>query len=134
MQRKHLLPAAMAAALGFWGAGATQAQQAGTAAPAVTGLHEAEDEAMTVPPFNLSVDRLEDMNLAATGGDEIGAIDEVLVDSTGQPVAVAAEVGGFLGIGDKTVVIGLDQLRLENDRLVTGMSKEQIEGLPAWED
>jgi hypothetical protein len=104
------------------------------AAPAVTGLQEAEDEAMTVPPFNRLVDRLENMNLAATGGDEIGELDEVLVDSTGQPVAVAAEVGGFLGIGDKTVVIGLDQLRLENDRLVTGMSKEQIEGLPAWED
>jgi hypothetical protein len=133
MQRKHLLPAALLAALGVWGTGPAQAQQAGTA-PAVTGMHEAEDEAMIVLPFNLSVDRLEDMNLAATGGEEIGEIDEVLVDSTGKPVAVAAEVGGFLGIGDKTVVIGLDQLQLQNDRLVTGMTKEQIEGLPAWED
>jgi hypothetical protein len=134
MQRKHLLPAVVAAALGFWGAGAAQAQQAGTAAPGVTGLHEAEDEAVTVPPFNLTVDQIEDMNLAAIGGDEIGEIDEVLVDSTGKPVAVAAEVGGFLGIGDKAVVIGLDQLQVENERLVTGMTKEQIEALPAWEN
>jgi hypothetical protein len=130
----HLLTAAATAAL-ILGAGPAWAQQgATTAAPGVTGLHEADDDAMMVQPFNLSVDRIEDMDLYAPGGDEIGEVEEVLVDATGKPMAVAAEVGGFLGIGDKTVTIGLDQIRLDGERLVTGMSKEQIEALPDWDD
>jgi hypothetical protein len=113
-------------------AGAAQAQQATTTA--TTGLHEAQDEAMIVQPLNLSVEKLEDMDLSAAGGEDVGDVEEVLVDASGQPVAIAADVGGFLGIGDKTVVIGLDQLRMEGDRLVTGMTKEQMEALPEWDD
>lgn len=127
----HLLAAAAALTLGV---GAASAQQATTGAAAVTGLHEAEDDAMMVQPFNLSVDRIEDMDLHASNGDEIGEVEEVLLDGSGQPVAVSADVGGFLGMGDKTVVMGLDQIRYESDRLVTGMSKEQIEALPEWDD
>jgi hypothetical protein len=47
---------------------------------------------------------------------------------------VVVEVGGFLGIGSDDVVIRLDQLRLEDNQLVTNMTKEQIEALPKWDD
>lgn len=135
LSRKPIATLTAAAALAFLTAGAVQAQQATTTAPAgATGLHEAEDDAMIVQPFNVSVDKLEDMDIYTANGDDVGEIEEVLVDATGKPVSVAAEVGGFLGIGDKTVVIGLDQLRLEGDRLTTSMTKEQMEALPAWDD
>jgi hypothetical protein len=111
-------------------AAAAQAQQAA----ATTGLKEVEDESLMVHPFNLSVDAIEDMDLVGPNGDEIGDVEEVLADASGQPTSLAAEVGGFLGVGDKTVVIGLDQLRVENEKLVTGLTKEQLEALPEWDD
>jgi hypothetical protein len=136
METKHLLPATLAAALILGGAGLTGAQQATTTAPAagVTGMHEADDDDMMVQPFNVSVDDLEDMDLYGPGGEEIGEVEEVLADGSGQPVAVAAEVGGFLGVGEQDVVIGQDQLRLDGEHLVSGMTKEQLEALHEWHD
>jgi hypothetical protein len=106
------------------------AQQAGD----VTPYREAEDDDLVVQPFNLTVDQIEDMDLESAGGDEIGELDDVLVDGAGQPVAVTLEVGGFLGVGDREVVLGLDQLKLMDDRFVTDADKATIEALPDWKD
>jgi PRC-barrel domain len=77
---------------------------------------------------------LGDMNVVNPAGEKIGEVEEVLMDTSGEVVAVAVEVGGFLGIGDDDVIIQLDQLRLENNQLVTALTKEQIEALPKWDD
>jgi hypothetical protein len=114
------------------GAALAQAQPAttGTASPLV----EAKDKTMMVERFNLSVDQLEDMNIHGAGGKRIGEVDEVLMSAEGQIAALAVEVGGFLGIGDKEVVMELNQLRREGDTLMTDLTKEQIEALPSWAD
>lgn len=98
------------------------------------GLHEAEDDDMIVQPLNVTVDDLEDMDIYTPSDEEVGEIEEVLVDASGQPVAVSADVGGFLGLGDRQVVIGLDQLTKTGDRLTVAMTKEQIEALPEFDD
>jgi hypothetical protein len=129
----------LASALGWAGAasvGGAQAQQNAAAPPAAGAAEwsEAEDGSAMVPPFNVPVDDLEDMAVVGAGGEEIGEVEEVLADPSGKPAALAVEAGGFLGVGEKTVVVGLDRLRLENDQLVTGMDKEQVEALPEWDD
>lgn len=101
-------------------------------APAATTLREVEDGKTMVTPFNLSVDDLEDMDIYDAGGNEIAEVEEVLADASGQVVAITAEVGGFLGIGDKEVVLRLDQLQRQNDRLVTNLTKDQLKALEAW--
>ena len=106
-----------------------QGQQAGSAV-----LREPSGE-VTVPPFNLSSAELEDMNLLSDTGEEIGEIEKVLVDQDGQPAAVTAEIGGYLGVGQKIVVIGLDRLQLRGDDepdLATTYTKEELEGMQAW--
>jgi PRC-barrel domain len=100
----------------------------------VTAYREAEDDDLVVQPFNLTIDQIEDMDLRSGGGEEIGEVDEVLIDAAGQPVAVTLEVGGFLGVGDREVVLGLDQLKLLDDQFVTDADKATIEALPDWED
>jgi uncharacterized protein YrrD len=100
----------------------------------VTAYQEADDDDMVVQPFNLTVDDIEDMDLKSADGDEIGEVEEVLIDASGQPIAVAVEVGGFLGIGERDVVLGLDQVQLMDDDLVTSADKATIEGLPDWQD
>lgn len=44
--------------------------------------------------------------------ENIGSIDDLLLDSDGKLVGLLAEVGGFLGLGDKLVVLGLDEVRV----------------------
>jgi hypothetical protein len=125
-----LLPAFVAAVLAAAPI-AAEAQQ--TAAPAAE-YREVQDESMVVQPFNLAVDRIDDMDVYGANGEKIGEVDEVLMNAAGQAVAVSVEVGGFLGIGGREVIVSLDQLRLEGERFVTSLTKEQIEALPRWDD
>ena len=99
----------------------------------VTTYREAEDDRLVVPPLNLTVEQIEDIDVKSAGGEEIGEVEEVLTDAGGKPVAVSVEVGGFLDIGDRRVVLGLDQLRLKDGALVTDADKATIEALPDWE-
>ncbi len=97
-------------------------------------FREIEDDDMIVPPFNLTVDQLDDMHVYGAGDEDIGEIDEVLMDASGKPVAVTVGVGGFLGIGDTEVIMSLDQLTMGDKRFSTTLTKEQIEKLPKWDD
>ena len=127
MHLVSLLPAAAVALLIV--ASLAQAQQASS-----TVLREATGEVM-VQPFNKSSTELEDMNLLSHTGEEIGEVENVLMDENGQPVAITAEIGGFLGVGQKTVVIGFDRLQLKGEDepdLATTLTKEEMQGLEAW--
>ena len=99
-----------------------------------TGLHKAEDKSVLVQSLNVTIDQLEDMGIYGPNGEEIGDVDDVLVDASAQPVAVSADVGGFLGMGEKGVVIGLDQVTKDGDHLKVAMTKDQIKALPEFED
>jgi hypothetical protein len=107
---------------------AVSAQQAPVA------YQEAEDDDMIVPPFNRSVDDIEDMDLRSAAGEHIGEVEEVLLDASGQPVAVSVEIDDFQGIDDREVVFRLDQLELVDGHLVTSADKATIEALPVWDD
>jgi hypothetical protein len=93
----------------------------------VAAYKEADDD-MKVQPFDRSVDDIEDMDLKSADGDDIGEIEEVLLDADGQPVALAVEVG------DREVVLGLDEVDLKDDDLVTTVDKAAFEDLPVWDD
>jgi hypothetical protein len=47
---------------------------------------------------------------------------------------VSADVGSFLGLGEKVVVIGFDQMSQDDDHLNVSMTKEQIEALSEFDD
>ncbi len=55
------------------------------------------------------------------------ASDEVLVDGSGRIVAVSAEVGGFLGLGNKEIVMDLGMLMRQGDVLAADMTEEEVE-------
>ncbi|WP_371154635.1 PRC-barrel domain-containing protein [Jannaschia sp. 2305UL9-9] len=70
---------------------------------------------------------------------QIGEIEDVILDKSGQMVGIVAEVGGFLDIGDKHVMLRTDDVRLVpvDDRsysFVTRMSEEQLEELPSVDE
>jgi sporulation protein YlmC with PRC-barrel domain len=79
-----------------------------------------------------SVNQLEDMNVYNARGNQLGEVEDVLVGPNNQTFLVVA-YGGFLGLGERQVVLPLDRFQLQNDRLVVaGMTEDQLRALPAY--
>lgn len=145
---KPFLPVTLAALL-FGTAGSALAQDANTTAPATSGQSDAgmaqvspqaargvlaaidRDEA-PVAQLNLMVDQVEEMDVVGPNGEPVGEVDDVLGDANGNATAITVEVGGFLGIGEKTVILMLDEVSLDMGRIKTALTKEQIEELPSF--
>ena len=110
----------------------------GTTTTAATGqvpqMMAIEQDDMMVPGLAMRVDEVEDITVVDAAGETIGEVDEVLGTSDGRPVAVVVEAGGFLGIGEKDVIVDISRLTKNGDNVVLGMSKAEIEALPAWAD
>lgn len=65
----------------------------------------------------------------------VGEIEEVLLDRSGKMVAVLASIGGFLDIGDRDVIIPLENVKFSADTdknyaFVTNMTEAELEALP----
>jgi sporulation protein YlmC with PRC-barrel domain len=70
-------------------------------------------------------------------GTRIGEIDDMVVSNTGQINEALIGVGGFLGIGEKTVAIPFASLRPMADGsrvwFVLDQTKEQLTAAPAFD-
>jgi hypothetical protein len=89
------------------GAGAAPASPAGTIPPAPTGSIGYLRE---VPPGIFSAERLKGVEVIGADITRIGEIEDVMVDRTGRVAAVVIGVGGFLGIGSKSVAVPFEAL------------------------
>ena len=71
--------------------------------------------------------------------NEIGEIEDVILSRDGQMIGVIGEIGGFLDIADKHVIIPVENVRLVavDDRsyaIVTQLSEEELEALPSVDE
>ena len=82
----------------------------------------------------LSAKRLIGADLMNASGDEVGEVQDLVVGSDNEIKVAIVEVGGFLGIGSKTVAVNIDQLRRSPAKkgFVTSMTKEELKTLPAY--
>jgi sporulation protein YlmC with PRC-barrel domain len=70
-----------------------------------------------------------------TAGDEIGNVEDVILDKTSNGIMFAViGFGGFLGIGEKYHAIPWSVLDYDANRggYVVSFSKEQLKGAPAY--
>jgi sporulation protein YlmC with PRC-barrel domain len=69
------------------------------------------------------------------GDITVGQIEDVLVDlDQSTLVAVVLSVGGFLGIGEKRVVVPVSQIKVGPEaKFTTDLTKEQITHAPAFD-
>lgn len=87
------------------------------------------------------VDVSQSMNAEATAEwDDIGEINEILLDRDGQVQAVIVGVGGFLGIGEKDVAVNMENIQFVKDGedpddyfLVINSNASGLEEAPAYE-
>ena len=69
---------------------------------------------------------------------KVGEIGDVVLSGDGNVDAVVIDVGGFLGIGEKEVAVGMDNLAFMADKdgkkyLYTDFTKDQLEAQPAYD-
>jgi hypothetical protein len=69
-------------------------------------------------------------------GKQIGRLTDVLVDSAGQPRAAVIDIGGFMGVGTRTIAVEWKSLRFEpwnaNAPITLEMTLDQIKAMPAF--
>jgi sporulation protein YlmC with PRC-barrel domain len=151
MMRKSLMAAASAAALLALPAWAqTTTQPSGTQPPATTAPsapaaapatpapgHTVTEGQQQLPETHMLGSDLIGASVTNTNGDSIGKTSDVLVDKDTKTVdAVVIDVGGFLGIGSKSVAIPLDKLTIgarPDEGVKTAMTKDQLKALPSFE-
>jgi hypothetical protein len=84
---------------------------------------------------DFTAEELRGRELVDATGESVGTIQDVLVSERGEVVQVMVDVGTFLGVGGRTVAIDPFYLTVEegDGSLVVGLTREEIEALPAWE-
>ena len=82
-----------------------------------------------------------DMIHTEVGADwnDIGEIEDIILDRSGRMIGIVAEIGGFLDIADKHVVIPVTDVNLVavDDRsyaIVTKFSEEQLEQMKSVDE
>ncbi|MEX2123621.1 MAG: PRC-barrel domain-containing protein [Woeseia sp.] len=67
-------------------------------------------------------------------GEEIGEITEIVMDNDSQQHLAVVDVGGFLGIGEKSVAVAFDELQLSDDgRIQSDLTRETLQSQPEYD-
>lgn len=72
------------------------------------------------------------------GWDKVANVSDLLISPEGQVIGYVTDVGGFLGIGSKRVVLTMETVKParynDADVLTIDMTKEELEALPEYAD
>ena len=65
--------------------------------------------------------------------DTVGKVDDIIIGQDGKSPFVVLSVGGFLGMGNKLVVLPYEQLKtIENKIVMPGATKDALKALPEF--
>lgn len=65
--------------------------------------------------------------------DTVGTVDDIIIGEDGKTPFVVLSVGGFLGIGNKLVVLPYQQLKAMDRKIVMpGATKDALKNLPEF--
>ena len=80
-------------------------------------------------------ERLIGKEVVSARGQDMGEIENLIVDGKGQVKGLVVQWGGFLGIGDKERVVPWNQVSYDHssERVTIDMTKDQIQALPPYD-
>lgn len=67
-----------------------------------------------------------------SNGEQVGEVNDILVGADGQARRLVIDQGGFLGIGEKRIVLDMDQVEVAQDGIQVRMTDEQLSELPEY--
>jgi len=119
-----------------------QAPAADPAAPATDATTTAAIDKSTLtqmPATEMKAEELVGTTVYGANDENIGEIGDIVLTQDGKVDAVIIDVGGFLGVGEKPVAVGFDNLAFMADKdgkkyLYTNFSKEQLDKQPAYDE
>lgn len=96
----------------------------------------------TLKPLEVGAIKAEEfVGTTVYGADDanVGEIGDVILGADQKVDAVIMDVGGFLGMGEKPVAVGMDNLTFMTDEngkryLYTAFTKEQLDAAPAYDE
>ncbi|MBZ9857554.1 PRC-barrel domain-containing protein [Mesorhizobium sp. CA13] len=114
------------------------------AAPAATAPDQTQTAAIdkstltAMPVGEIRADDLKGTTVYGANDAKVGEIGDVVLTPDNKTDAVIVDVGGFLGVGEKEVAVGMDNLKFMTDKdgnkyLYTTFTKEQLEAQAAYD-
>jgi sporulation protein YlmC with PRC-barrel domain len=90
-----------------------------------------------VEPRAVTVEELKGANVYDANQENVASIDEVLVSPEGNIERVLLDVGGWLGMGARTVAVDMDKLEVHRGRdgdvrVYVNMTEEELRQLPEY--
>ncbi len=83
----------------------------------------------------LAISELQDMSVENRQGDSVGDVNEIYIDPENwELVGVVLSTGGFLGIGDRKTLFGLQEMSFDpsNESAVLDYNRDQIREFPEF--
>ena len=84
----------------------------------------------------LSTSSLRNTSVVNTVGEDLGSIQDLMIDPISGTVQYAVlDFGGFLGIGDKLFAVPLQSFTIDrtNERFVLDVTKERLDNAPGFD-
>ena len=100
------------------------------------GIAQPQEGFATIAWSTLSVDDLRRAEVYDINNQRVSGISDILFGADGSVEAVLINVGGFLGIGQRSVAISMDQLEIQGKedlsdlRVYLAITQQQLEALP----
>ena len=91
-----------------------------------------------VDPGKIRAEELVGTIVYGANDAKVGEIGDIVLTKDSKIDAVVIEVGGFLGMGEKAVAVGIDKLKFMEDKngkryLYTNFTQEQLKAQPAYD-
>ncbi len=116
----------------------TDTDTSGTTTTTTDTMATTEPGANLVPANMVLASQFMGQAVYSAANENVGEINDLVLDRKLDTVTAVIGVGGFLGIGEKDVAIPIDQIKAAKDennnlRLTIDSSKEQLEAAPAFD-
>ncbi len=93
---------------------------------------------MSAAPTNgMQASNLIGAEVGTSADENVGEVNDLIIDDNGQVVAISVSVGGFLGMGERDVAIGWDDVTRTGDddelKLQIDATRESLRSAPEFE-
>ena len=118
---------------------APSSQQAAAApAPSPQNDDKNKEEKTSVPATVVDGEQLESVlgiEALSSTGDNMGRIDDIIVDRSGEVRAAIIDFGGFLGVGSRKIAVDWRSLHFDPKKagaVVVNLTKDQLRVAPVY--
>lgn len=87
----------------------------------------------------LTADNVTGATVIGPDGEDIAAVDDILLNADGSIDAMIVDFGGFLGLGQKRVAVGMDNLEFAANEsgdviIYSDFTREELEAQPEYNE